>query len=330
MTSLYITESGSFVRKRGGHVIIGRNNEILFEVPLERIEDVTLVDHVQISSQLITEFMERNIPLSWISGYGRYFGSLMSNGSVDILKHQKQFALLQDGTLYFALAKKIILAKVHNQLTILRRYNRNANLDAVDEGIKNILAIRKNIFFTDDTKILMGYEGIISRVYFYALGKLVPDAYAFERRSKQPPRDPFNSMLSLGYSMLFDEILTSVISCGLHPYVGCLHKIVKGHPALVSDLIEEWRAPLIDSLVLAIVKRNMIDITAFTVNEDGCYLNTEARKFFLQAYNKKLRSNNQYLDGKFTYRESIRMQCKKYARAIMKDDSEIYVPLELR
>ena len=68
MTSLYITESGAYLRKRGGHVLVGRNNEILLEVPLERIEDVTLVDSVQISSGLITEFLERNIPLSWLSG----------------------------------------------------------------------------------------------------------------------------------------------------------------------------------------------------------------------------------------------------------------------
>ena len=84
MTSLYITESGAYLRKRGGHVLVGRNNEILLEVPLERIEDVTLVDSVQISSGLITEFLERNIPISWLSGRGRFFGSLLSNGSIDI------------------------------------------------------------------------------------------------------------------------------------------------------------------------------------------------------------------------------------------------------
>lgn len=330
MTSLYITESGAYLRKRGGHVLVGRNNEVLLEVPLERIEDVTLVDSVQISSELITEFLERNIPLSWLSGRGRFFGSLLSNGSIDIIKHQKQFELLQEEKLYFELAKKIIYAKVHNQLTILRRYNRNLKLDNVDTSIRNILAIRKNICQTDDLHSLMGFEGIISRIYFCALGAIVPDEFKFEKRTKMPPRDPFNSMLSLGYSMLFNEIMSNVLALGLHPYVGFMHKIAKGHPALVSDLIEEWRAPLIDSMVLAMIKRNMLTRDMFEINEAGCFLNTEARKIYLQTYNKKLRSDNQYFEDKYTYRESIRQQCRKYASVIMHSDITLYEPLELR
>lgn len=330
MTSLYITESGAYLRKRGGHVLVGRNNELLFEIPLERVEDVTLVDSVQISSELIGEFLQRDVPLSWISGRGQFFGSLLNNNAVDILKHKQQFDLLAEEKLYFALAQKVIVAKVHNQLTILRRYNRNLALDSVDTAIRNILAVRKNIFFTQDTKTLMGYEGIISRMYFSALGEIVPAEFKFEKRTKMPPRDPFNSMLSLGYSMLFNEILADIIAVGLHPYVGFMHKIVKGHPALASDLIEEWRAPLIDAMVLAMVKRNIITADMFDTTDEGCFLCKEARKIYLQNYNKKLRSDNQYLDGKYTYRESIKQQCRKYASAIMNNDLSLYVPLELR
>lgn len=330
MTSLYITESGAYLKKRGGHVVIGRNNEILMEVPLERLDDVTLIDSVQLSSELVTELLRRNIPLSWLSGMGMFYGSLVSNGSIDILKHRQQFELLNREKFYLAMSKKVIVAKVHNQLTILRRYNRNMASDAIITDIKNILAIRRNIFLSDNFRELMGYEGIISRIYFSALGKLVPESFAFLKRSKQPPMDPFNSMLSLGYSMLFNEVLVDIISVGLHPYVGFLHRIAKGHPALVSDLMEEWRAPIVDSLVLALAKRNMVDRDMFDVTAEGCFLSPEARKIFLQAYNKKLRSVNQYLEGKYTYRETIKQQCRKYASAVMHENEELYIPLELR
>lgn len=330
MTSIYITENGAYLRKRGGHVIIGRNNEVLLEVPLERVDDVTVVDNVQVSSALVTEFLGRNIPLSWISSYGKFYGSLVSNGSVDVLKHKKQFDLLEQGDFYFEIAQKVIFAKIHNQLTILRRYNRNILSDEVESGVRNILAVRKNIFYVKDYRELMGYEGIISRIYFAALGNVVTEPFSFTKRTKQPPRDPFNSMLSLGYSMLFNEILNNVISTGLHPYVGFLHRIAKGHPSLVSDLMEEWRAVIVDSMVLAIIKRNMISYDMFDINEEGCFLNSEARKIFLQTYNKKLRSNNQYLDIKQTYRESLRLQCRKYASAIMHEDLDLYKPMELR
>lgn len=330
MTSLYITESGTYLRKKGGHVVIGRNNEVLLEVPIERIEDITLIDSVHVSSALLTEFLERNIPMSWMSGMGKFYGSLISNTSVDVLKHQKQFELLDKEDFYFRLGQKITFAKIHNQLTILRRYNRNINSPRVETNMSNILAVRKNVFKTSDYRELMGYEGIISRIYFDALGDVVSDPFKFEKRTKRPPRDPVNSMLSLGYSMLFNEILTSVISVGLHPYVGFLHRLAKGHPALVSDLMEEWRAVLIDSLVLAIIKRNMIGYDMFEITNDGCFLNSEGRKIFLHSYNKKLRSVNQYLDGKYTFRESIKQQCRKYASALMHEDIELYVPVELR
>ena len=138
-------------------------------------------------------------------------------------------------------------------------------------------------------------------------------------------------MLGLGYSMLFNEIMAGVINAGLHPFVGCMHALKAGHPALVSDLIEEWRAPIIDSLVLNLVKRNMIDVEQdFQYSGEGCYLNGEGRKLFLNAYNKKIKSVNQYIDRGQTFRESIYSQCKAYASTIMNIDLERYMPLEIR
>lgn len=330
MTSLYITESGSFLKRNGGHVVIGRNNEVLFEVPLERVEDVTLIDSINISSTLLTDFIEREVPITWLSTYGKYFGTLLNTSSVDILKHEKQFNLLNNKEFYLSLAKKIVISKVNNQITILRRYGRNLPGQQLDRYINNIKAMRHHIPVVTTSNELIGYEGITSRIYFEALGIIVPEEFRFERRSKRPPLDPFNSMLSLGYSMLFNEILAGVINAGLHPYVGCLHKLAKGHPALISDLIEEWRAPLIDSLVLSMVKRNMMSMDMFDISEKGCYVNSEGRKIFLQSYNKRLRSQNQYLDKPESYRQSIFKQCKKYASTIVNEDISLYTPVVIR
>lgn len=327
MTSLYVTEAGAFIKRKGGHVIVGRNNEVLFEVPLERIEDISVIDSVHISSTLITEFLERGIPVTWLAGYGQYFGTLISTKTIDILKHRTQFDLLNDKSFYLELSRKILRAKINNQLTVLRRYSRNVEEGLIESQIKNIISLRKHLNTAMTTEELMGYEGYISRVYFEAIGKLVPEEFTFSKRTKQPPRDPFNAMLGLGYSMLFNEILANVVNLGLHPFVGCLHSISKGHPALVSDLIEEWRAPLIDSMVLSLVKRNSIDLSYFDNSERGCFLNPEGRKLFLVAYNKKLRSENQYIEDASTYRESIKKQCKSYSLTIMSHDLDRYSPI---
>lgn len=331
MTTLYVTESGSFIKRKGGHVIVGRNHEVLFEVPFESIDDVTVFDSVHISSSLITDFISNGIPVTWLSGYGKYFGTLINTLNVDIHKHQRQFTVRGDNEFCLALSKKIITAKVNNQVTILRRYERNLPEDTVTMQINNICCIRKNIYKANTIEELMGYEGIISRLYFEALGKIVPVEFAFTKRSKQPPLDPFNAMLGLGYSMLFNEIMAGAINSGLHPFVGCMHALKGGHPALISDLIEEWRAPIIDSLVLTLVKRNMIDAKEdFQYADEGCYLNSEGRKIFLTAYNKKIKSTNQYMERNQTFRESIYSQCRAYASTIMHLDMNRYVPLEIR
>lgn len=330
MSSLYITEAGSYLHKRGGYVEIGRNNEVLAQVPIEQVEDITLIDTVQISSILITEFLERNVPISWLSGSGKFFGSLTSSNTIDINKHKQQFDLLANSNFYFILAQKIISAKTRNQLILLRRYNRTVKSEEVFNLMVKIELLRKNIFKTDDEAKLMGYEGIISKLYFSGLGLLVPEDFKFVKRSKQPPKDPFNSMLSLGYSMLFNEILANIMVIGLHPYVGLGHSLKKGHPALVSDLIEEWRAVIVDSLVMSMVKKKMIKANMFTINKNGCFLNNEARKIFLQTYNKKLRTDNKYLSGNYTYRESLKKQCRQYAAALMQVNADLYTPMELR
>ena len=131
--------------------------------------------------------------------------------------------------------------------------------------------------------------------------------------------------------MLFNEIMAGVFNAGLHPFVGRMHALKAGHPALVSDLIEEWRAPIIDSLVLNLVKRNMIDVEQdFQYSGEGCYLNGEGRKLFMNTYNKKIKSVNQYMDRGQTFRESIYSQCKAYASAIMNIDFDRYIPIEIR
>lgn len=330
MTSLYITESGTYLRKQGGIVVVGRNNETIIEIPLEKLEDVTVVDSVQISSKLVCEFLEREIPLSWLSGVGKFFGTLLNSSFVDVNKHKKQFELYDDENFNLSMSRKVISAKVHNQLTILRRYNRNADSSDIETAIRNILAVRRNIFLTKNYLEIMGYEGIISRIYFSALGAVVPEEFKFSKRSKRPPTDPFNSMLSLGYSMLFNEIFSNVVAVGMHPYVGFLHKIHKGHPALASDLLEEWRAVIIDSLVLAVVNRNIITADMFDITENGCFLYPEGRKIFLQCYNKKLKSINQYLGDKQTFRDCIKKQCRNYVSVILSGDTDKYVPVELR
>ena len=330
MASIYITENGTYLHKRGGKLLIDKEETTITEVPLELIENITVTNTTQISSSLITECLTKNIPISWMSTSGKMYGSLLAPSFVDIFKQKQQFDLIEEKDFYFKLAQKIVSAKIHNQLVLLRRYNRNIKSEKVHELINYLANTQKNIKYTSDNNELLGYEGLASRTYFSALGMLINKPFQFTKRTKQPPRDPFNTMLSMGYSILFNEILSNIIAIGLHPYIGFFHQLAKGHPALVSDLIEEWRAVIVDALVISLIKRGSITENMFTLNKKGCYFSPEGKKIFLNAYNKKINTENKYISGEHSYRDSLRIQCQNYAQAISNKNINIYTPIKLK
>ena len=175
---------------------------------------------------------------------------------------------------------------------------------------------------------IMGYEGVAAQNYFSALGEMVSKEFSFEKRSRRPPRDMFNSMLSFGYSLLMSEVHTAINNSGLHPYFGFMHAMKEHHPTLASDLMEEWRPILIDSMVMSLVSHNEIKPSCFEMgNDDGIYLNAAGQKIFLNAYEKKLQAVS---ESKYSYRQLLKMQAERYAEALMAEDVKKYEPFRIR
>lgn len=331
MSFAYITEEGAYIKKRGERFVVGRNQEIVMEIPGHVLEGLVLIDSVQVSSAAMVALLRLGVPVTWISRRGKFFGRLESTQHVHVERQVRQIAL-QGSDLFLQFGKKVVAAKVHNQLTILRRYNRRAQVSAIDTAIQNILAMRKNIFLAEDASRLMGHEGIIARVYFEAMGKLMPEAFTFDRRSRQPPLDEVNSMLSFGYTLLMYEVYTALTLHGLHPYFGFLHALRNHHPALASDLMEEWRAAVVDSLVLSLIHHHEILPAHFERDEEGAgiYLTRVGRQIFLSAYERKMRTVNRYMAGECSYRQSLPKQAERFAQAMMAGEEAGYEPLFLR
>ena len=217
MASLYITEPAAKIRKSGGYFVVELGEEIVQKLPIETVEDVTVLHSVTVSSQVLTECMLQSIPITWISNYGHYYGSLWGPDSIDIEKHMLQFQRAQDFEFSLQLSKVMILAKARNQMTLLKRHHRKEMDDIVNAKIAEINMLLPKISTAHSVNQLRGFEGSVSRSYFEALGRIVPKSFAFAKRSKRPPEDPFNAMLGLGYSMLFNEVLGAVMHVGLHP-----------------------------------------------------------------------------------------------------------------
>lgn len=331
MSFAYITEPGVKIAKKGGKFVVSRDEAVLFEIPAETLEGLVVMNSVQLSSQVMVELLKRNIPMTWLSATGICYGRLESPEHTHVLRQEQQ-VILRETPFAVELAKKTIAAKIHNQMTLLNRYNRTKKEDAVKTAVSKLGGLKKNLAKATEKAKIMGFEGIAAKTYFEALGKLVRPEFAFTGRTKQPPTDPFNAMISFGYTLLFHEIYTAVVNNGLSPYFGFLHALRNHHPALVSDLMEEWRPVLVDAMVMALVQKGSIKTDHFEAakRSDGVYLTKEGRTIFLQAYEKKLRAVNRYDDVDFSFRHSLNYHVKLYATALMHGDAEAYKPVQIR
>lgn len=334
MSFLYIYERAAKIGVQENCIVVDSDN-LKRTLPIEGVENVIIFGDASLSSSCVRQFMERNINLTWLSTSGKFFGRLESTRNVNVNLQRKQFLCGEDEEFCLSLAKKFVTAKVKNQITILRRYHRNRTDTLAHESIETMLKIVPLIERAENNQELMGHEGIAARNYYQGLGQLVDDEFKFKGRNRQPPRDPFNSLLSFAYTLLMYDVYTAVVNKGLSPYASFLHSIRQGHPALCSDLMEEWRPILADSLALYVTSKNIINREDFQApnHQGGVYLDSKASKLYIAEYEKKIRSKANYLpyaDYAVSFRRAIEMQCHRLAKAIEEREADIYQAVVIR
>lgn len=331
MCFVYLTEPGMQLSKSGGTYTICKEKEEVCRIPAETIEGIVLMGSVQISSPAVADVLRRKIPVSWITASGQYCGSFQPPSGHQALK-QRQQVLLQGTPFSLEMGKKFIEAKVHNQIALLQRCNRTAKDKEVKKQIGYLKKLQKEIPSAEDRDHLLGIEGISAKAYFRTLGLMVRDDFAFSGRTKRPPTDPFNAMLSFGYTLLSHEIHTAIVTHGLQPYFGILHELRNGHAALVSDLLEEWRPVIVDSMVWSLVQHREIRPEHFEKRKGckGVYLTKEGRDIFLRGYEKKMRTAHVVNGYSHTLRQCVIRQSYHYSRAIMHQDASLYTAYTIR
>lgn len=333
MSYLFVNERGANINYQENYVVVTYHDGMLRKIPVESLDAIYLFSYVQVTSKCVVECLKRGIPLSYFSKGGSYFGRLQSTNHVNVQRQRKQ-AALADTEFALQLAKKIISGKIHNQEVVLRRYSRSEqkNTYSIALGMRQSL---QKIEGCKSISEIMGYEGNAARLYFDGLSQLVHPEFAFKGRSRRPPKDEFNSMLSFGYSLLMNEIYGKLENKGLNPYFGFIHSDRENHPTLASDLMEEWRATLIDSLVMSLVNGHEIHLEHFTNDLDapGFYLTREGLNIFIKKYDKKMKTDINYLsyvDYPTSFRRAIDLQISQLTKAIEQEDPELYSPIWLR
>lgn len=334
MACLYVTEQGSSLTVSGDKIVVKCKSGLERLLPVEIVESIMIFGTVLMTTQAIKVCLEKKISVTFLSTKGGYFGRLESTTGYNGERLKKQVYLSDDPQSCLEFSGKVLKAKVHNQLILLRRYARShgGNIEAEAE---NVFQCEKKIETAQSIQEVMGYEGMAAREYFKALSKLIIPEFAFNGRTKRPPKDSFNAMLSLGYTILFYEIYAELEARSLMPYIGLIHKLKAQHPALVSDLLEEWRAVIVDAVVMSLVQGREISTDMFSQDlESGAVLLSNAGvKILVEKLEKKMRSDMHYLsylDRPVSFRRAIWHQVKRLAACIDAKSFADYIPLKIR
>lgn len=334
MSYLYVCEQGAVIGVAGNRFQVKYKDGMTKSIPVETMEVIEVFGKIQLTTQCLETCLKHGVNVIFYSRYGSYYGRLISTNHVNVKRQRKQAELGNNDQFNLGMSKRIINAKIRNQIVILRRYARNQGKD-IKRPVDEMQYMCQKVQGGTSVEQIMGFEGNAAKIYFKVLGELIDPEFAFSGRTRRPPLDPFNSMISLGYSIMLNEIYGKLEARGLNPYFGIMHSDREKHPTLASDLIEEWRAVLVDSTALSILNGHELEKDDFytSVEEPGVFLTNEAFKTYIQKLEKKFRTDNRYLtyvDYSVSFRRAIDLQIGQLIKAIEMEDIEQYKPIVIR
>ncbi len=240
---LYVDEPGAYIRKSGERLVVTKDQTTLREIPAVNLDEVVLAGQVNLSTSAHRMLLEHEIPVSFLSPHGNYEGRLQPACSRNAVLRIAQVQVHLDPAARLQLARQFVAGKLANMRTVLVRHRRTHNSEELVRAIRELSASAERATGATELAVLRGIEGMGSRHYFSVLNSLLrPDLpFAFERRTRRPPTDPVNALLSFAYALLTKEAVAALGVAGLDPYVGFLHEAKYGRPALALDLVEEFR-----------------------------------------------------------------------------------------
>lgn len=348
-----IQRAGAKLAVRSGGLVVMVEDVITHRVKLESVDVLTVIGAVELSASARALLSSQGKDVDFFDGRGQWTGTLITREGSTARRRLSQYALLCDPEHRLKLARAITRGKLHNQRVLLRRLRQNSASDTQElEGA--MLAIRRmmaRLSEATDCEQLMGMEGHAAAMYYRGLGAAIAHpAFTFERRTRRPPRDPFNACLSFGYAMLLGRIKSAVRKAGLDVWLGALHSPGSNKPCLALDLMEEWR-PFIDRVVMRLVNRRQLSRTDFmdprwsedllshpeldTSQDDAqgppVWLNETGRAVLLKELAGLWRERVMYASrgAVFELGSIMDYQAQLLARGIDAGELELYQPVEL-
>ncbi|WP_448872438.1 group II intron reverse transcriptase/maturase [Desulfobulbus propionicus] len=334
LRTLYLLDYRHVLGKESERFVVRRNGRVMQEIPAIKVDQIMVCGNARITTPAMHFCLQEHIPIHLLSALGRYRGMISSFDTAPVLLHRNQFAAADDAEFCLALAREFVRGKIENTRVVLLRLTRRRNVPHLEKAAAKLKALVAELAPAESLDQVRGVEGSSARIFFTAVADTLDPAWGFHGRQRRPPPDPVNALFSYGYTILFHNTCSLLLARGLNPHVGYLHAVRRGHPALVSDIMEEFRPIIVDAVVLKLVLNQRITPEGFIPGPSaspGCLMNRETQKIFIRHMEAKFNASLTHpVSGqRLDYRCCIEQQAHELIDVIQGKRAQ-YRPMVLR
>ncbi len=335
LNTLFVTTQNSYLAKDGATVTVRVAKQVLARVPLLNLAGIVCFGRVTCSPFLLAACAEAGIAVSLMTERGRFLAAVQGFSPGNVVLRRTQYRQADDPDATREIARTIVLGKLANCRTVLLRAARDSQDPTISDSLqataKRLGANIHDVQHADSADQIRGLEGESATSYFGAFNDLLAadqPAFRYEKRTRRPPLDPLNSLLSFVYTLLTHDMRSACEACGLDAAVGYLHRDRPGRPSLALDLMEEFRPVLADRLVLSLINRKQVEAAGFKTLENGAVMMTDAtRKTVLVAWQQRKQDEitHPFLNEKMSLGFVLHVQARLLAR-YLRGDLDAYPP----
>lgn len=332
---LYVTVPDTYLSLEGETIVIKREESIAMRLPLHNLENIVCFNYMGTSPALMGACAERGIGLNFLTPRGRFLARVSGKIQGNVLLRKKQYAVSENEKESVKIASSFLLGKIANCRKVIDRAIRDhaflVDRERLANTSKSLKSVLSQINECQSIADLMGFEGSAAKQYFADFDQLIlqqKDDFFFNERSRRPPLDNVNALLSFLYTILTSEVSSALETVGLDSYVGFLHQDRPGRPSLALDLMEELRPVFADRLVLSLINRKQITAEGFVQKESGgIIMDDNTRKQVLTAWQERKQDEiiHPFLKEKIPFGLIPHVQALLLAR-FLRGDLDAYPP----
>jgi CRISPR-associated protein Cas1 len=332
---VFVREPGTKLCVKNENLVAqNRKEQTSSNIPLLNVERLIIRGGSLISTQLLLELLKRQIDIVLLSFHGHFLARIPTLLGKNVPLRREQYRVFEDEERRNRQAAGFVKGKLWNAYIFMKRYyTKHQDSDALNRLLMLYNRVKANDY---DIETLMGNEGAGSQTYFSTFGKILSGSgscFVFDKRTRRPPTDPVNAMLSFGYTMLLKEVLPLIESTGLDPFLGFLHAPGHGRPSLALDIMEEFRSVIVDQLILKLINKRILTADDFvgldSGGKDGVFLKKTQINVFLRHFCERMETQRFCTKtGKdLSYRSLIRNQVFELIQCV--ETGKVYRPFRI-